>query len=193
MTDHDVTEVWVPVAATGAVPVLLTDSRRLVVAFADEAALPPELPPDCAEWQRLPVEQLAMVFPEDVALFLEPGGQIVELGGPRERATALVRAAAGFQRDEIGMPELMEVFRRSVVYCQAPGDPGFLAHAGTVAVFSSLVTLTQALGDTAWFASTGRDVLDQLPAGYELFLDPLTPHATGIPSTVEGAGRADHA
>ncbi|KAB2343940.1 hypothetical protein [Actinomadura rudentiformis] len=181
----EVGHVWVPAAATGAVPVLQTDDRRIVVAFTSEESLPPELPPGCAEWQHLPVEQLALVFPEDVVLLLEPGGHIMDLDGPRERATALVNAATQYLDKQIDAEDLVDVFRRSIVYCQAGDEPGFLAHAETIAVFSSLITFTQSLGDTAWFSTTGQDVLDQLNDRYELFLDPWTSHATEIPRAVQ--------
>ncbi|MFG2005732.1 hypothetical protein ACGFNU_41950 [Spirillospora sp. NPDC048911] len=184
MMPENVTHVWVPVAPTGAVPVLQTDARRIVVAFTCEETLPPEFPPGCTEWQHLPVEQLALVFPEDVGLYLEPGGHIMDLDAARGRATALVNAATQYLDKQIDAEELADVFRRSVVYCQAGDEPGFLAQAETVAVFSSLITLTQAIGDTAWFSSTGQDVLDQLDDGYELVLDPWTPHATEIPRVV---------
>jgi hypothetical protein len=180
VTLADVAHVWVPVAVGGAVPVLEIDRVRVVVAFAAEESLPEELPPGCSEWQHLPVDQLALVVPEDAALYLEPGGETIDLRGPRECATALVRAAARYQQNEIDMEDLLRVFRRSVVYCRAAERPGFVAHGGMIPVFSSLVTITRVLGDTSWFAATGGEVLDQVRDGYELFLDPGTPHATGI-------------
>jgi hypothetical protein len=44
-------------------------------------------------------------------------------------------------------------------------------------MFSSLMTLARALGDTPWLSTTGKDLLDLLPDGFRLVLDPGTPHA----------------
>lgn len=66
-------------------------------------------------------------------------------------------------------------FLAATVYCERGTDPGFLGlgspHAGVVPVFSSPEQLALARGPVPWFAMTGADLLDQLPAGYDLVLD----------------------
>ena len=70
---------------------------------------------------------------------------------------------------------LHEVFLAAVVYCERGTDPGFQAlgapRAGVVPVFSSPDQLALACGTVPWFSMTGADLLDQLPAGYDLVLD----------------------
>jgi len=71
--------------------------------------------------------------------------------------------------------QLHEAFLRAVVYCERGTDPGFQAlgasRSGVVPVFSSPDKLALARGIVPWFAMTGADLLDQLPAGYDLVLD----------------------
>lgn len=70
---------------------------------------------------------------------------------------------------------LHEVFLRAVVYCERGANPGFqalgAARAGVVPVYSSPDQLALACGTVPWFSMTGADLLDQLPAGYDLVLD----------------------
>lgn len=49
-------------------------------------------------------------------------------------------------------------------------------------MFSSLAALADFAGDTAWFSTTGRDVIDLLPAGHHLVLDPGQPYSIRLPS-----------
>ena len=83
-------------------------------------------------------------------------------------ARDVARGVADFRR-------LHEVLLAAVVYCERGADPGFRAlgvpHAGVVPVFSSVEQLALARGTVAWFSLTGADLLDQLPAGYDLMLD----------------------
>ncbi len=62
-----------------------------------------------------------------------------------------------------------------MVFCQRGTDPGFHAlgapRAGVIPVFSSPDQLALACGTVPWFSMTGADLLDQLPAGYDLVLD----------------------
>ena len=70
---------------------------------------------------------------------------------------------------------LHEAFLTATVYCQRGSGPGFRAlgapRAGVVPVFSSPDQLALASGTVPWFSMTGADLLDQLPAGYDLVLD----------------------
>ncbi|GLZ07268.1 hypothetical protein Acsp03_47340 [Actinomadura sp. NBRC 104412] len=104
------------------------------------------------------------------------------LTAARGRATALVWAAVRVRAGELSMDGLVEVFRRSVVYCEAAEGPGFVVRAGVVPVFSSLLAVAQVLGGVSWFGASGRDVLGQLPGGYRVRLDPGTPHEVSIPA-----------
>jgi hypothetical protein len=70
---------------------------------------------------------------------------------------------------------LHEIFLSAVVHCARGTYPGFQAfgppRAGVVPIFSSPDQLALACGAVPWFALTGADLLDQLPAGYDLVLD----------------------
>ena len=71
--------------------------------------------------------------------------------------------------------ELHRVLLSSTVYCERGERPGFEALGppgeGAVCIFSSLEQLALARGTVDWFALTGADLLDLLPAGYDLLLD----------------------
>ncbi len=79
--------------------------------------------------------------------------------------------------EEQGDPrELFDAFLQARVYCQRPEQPGFIAVGeppdAVIPVFSSLAELGAFAGETDYFSTTGRDVLDLLPQGYDLALDP---------------------
>ena len=75
--------------------------------------------------------------------------------------------------------ELLSVLQGSVVFCEAPETPGVMTvktpEGPLVPVFSSLAELATARGAVAWFSTTGLDLLDLLPAGHDLLLDPAGP------------------
>lgn len=76
----------------------------------------------------------------------------------------------------VGSPrQLHAAFVTSVLYCERGDRPGFQAlgatGAGVVPVFSSPEQLALARGAVGWCAMTGRDLLDQLPPGYDVVLD----------------------
>lgn len=78
--------------------------------------------------------------------------------------------------------ELLEAFLVAELWCEAPSRPGVVPARlpdGTdvVCVHSSPAQLAAARGAVHWFATTGLDLLDQLPAGHDLLLDPVSPHA----------------
>lgn len=84
-------------------------------------------------------------------------------------------AAAG---EPGSVAELHAVFLDATIYCQRPETPGFAAartptddSPGLVWVFSSPAQLAPACGSTPWFSLTGRDLIESLPAGYDLLLD----------------------
>jgi hypothetical protein len=88
-------------------------------------------------------------------------------------AVAAVAAGAG------SVEELHEAFLDATVYCERGERPGFRAlgspGAGTVPVYSSPEQLALARGAVDWFAMQGRDLLTELPEGYDLLLDMAGP------------------
>jgi hypothetical protein len=101
---------------------------------------------------------------------------------------APVRPLADVLRDvEAGAAtaaDLHAAFLAAIVYCERAGRPGFRAlggpDGGVVAVYSSPEQLALARGTVGWFALTGADLLEQLPAGYDLLLDPGGPAPTRL-------------
>jgi SseB protein N-terminal domain len=64
------------------------------------------------------------------------------------------------------------------------GPPG----AGYVAMFSSAATLELHAGECDWASATGRDLLQLVPDGYGIVLDPAGPHAAVLPATAIQSG-----
>jgi hypothetical protein len=96
------------------------------------------------------------------------------MSGPSQQPlTALVRAASSGQ----AAPQaLHDAFLTATVYCERGETPGFRGlgpqGAGLIPVYTSVEQLALARGPVPWFALTGADLLEQLPAGYDLLLDP---------------------
>ena len=90
-------------------------------------------------------------------------------------APSLADVARDVALKAVAPSRLHEAFLAAVVYCERGADPGFRAlgtpRAGVVPVFSSPEQLALARGTVPWFALSGADLLDQLPAGYDLVLD----------------------
>jgi hypothetical protein len=84
--------------------------------------------------------------------------------------------------------DLHAAFLAATVYCErtaAPGAaPGFRALGaagdGLIPVYSSPEQLALARGPVPWFALTGPDLLELLPAGYDLLLDQGGPVPTRL-------------
>jgi hypothetical protein len=87
-------------------------------------------------------------------------------------ARSLAEIAADTPRDPASVHA---AFLAATVYCERGDRPGFRAlgepGAGVVPVFSSVEQLALARGTVDWFATTGADLLSELPAGYDLLLD----------------------
>lgn len=64
------------------------------------------------------------------------------------------------------------------------GPPG----AGYVAMYSSLATLAQHAGECDWASATGHDLLQLVPDGYGIVLDPAGPHPAVLPASALGTG-----
>ena len=75
-----------------------------------------------------------------------------------------------------GVEELHQAFLTATVFLQAGDRPGLMVVGvpphGLVPVWTSEAELARSIGSSAWFSTTGADLLDLLPAGYDLVLDP---------------------
>jgi hypothetical protein len=94
-------------------------------------------------------------------------------GPPSHPLTSVVRdAAAG----TVTPADLHRALLTATVYCERGAEPGFTAwgaaDAGLIPVYTSPEQLARARGTVAWFALTGADLLDLLPEGYDVLLDP---------------------
>lgn len=80
--------------------------------------------------------------------------------------------------------DLHAAFLAATVYCERGAQPGFRALGvpgeGLVPVYSSPEQLALARGTVDWFALTGSELLDLLPAGYDLLLDQGGPAPTRL-------------
>ena len=96
-----------------------------------------------------------------------------DTGGPGRRPLADV--ARGFAAGEADAHALHEAFVAATLWCEAGDRPGFQAlgtpGAGMIPVFTSEIELARAHGAVSWFSTTGSDLLDLVPEGYDLVLD----------------------
>jgi hypothetical protein len=67
----------------------------------------------------------------------------------------------------------------------AAGPPG----AGYVVVHASLRTLATHSGPCDWASAPGADLLDLVPPGYGLLVDPAGPHPAVLPARALSRGR----
>jgi hypothetical protein len=112
--------------------------------------------------------------------------------GQAGASASLREALAGFAGGTVSGEELTETFQRETVFCQRSEQPGFLAvgppGAGLVPVFTSLDELSRYAvtyglhGGIDWLSTTGADVLDLLPDGYGIVVDPAAEHAVTLPA-----------
>lgn len=84
-----------------------------------------------------------------------------------------------------GLHEFDPVFARATVYGRRPARPGVetidVAGRGRwTFVFSTPQRLAAHFGDCAFYATTGADLLDQLPIGIGVMLDPDDEHRLPI-------------
>ena len=103
----------------------------------------------------------------------------------------LAEAARGYAEGTSSAEELEAAFESARVYCRAATETGpcFLAVDDLVPVFSSeeelaryAVARGEAEGIVRWFSTSGRDVLDLLPEGYGVALDPAGAHPLVLPA-----------
>jgi len=149
--------------------------------------------PEGAAWRRSTGRELASRLPEGAGVLVNPGRWQALLPGAELAARVRGEASGGqlagrierFLAGELDGPALHEAFCAAQVFCQAGERPGFLAVDGehgdrVVPVFTSLVALARATGQTAWFSTVGQDVLDLLPDGYDVVVDPGSPHTVRL-------------
>lgn len=96
----------------------------------------------------------------------------------------LAEVAAQTARGDVHPEELLDAFLAATVFCERPERPGFLAvdepEDGVIPVFSSLDEMAAYAGECDWFSTTGRDLLELLPAGYDVVLDAAGEHAAWL-------------
>ena len=102
----------------------------------------------------------------------------------------LAAALAAWRADELDNGQLQVAFDAATVYVQrtttddgraavvAVGQPG----AGCVALFSSLESLAAHAGECDWASAPGRDLVDLVPDGYGVVVDPAGPHPAVLPA-----------
>lgn len=87
----------------------------------------------------------------------------------------LADIAADVARDAASGADLHAALLAATVVCERGERPGFTAlgapDAGLICIYSSVEQLALARGTVAWFELRGADLLDLLPAGYDLMLD----------------------
>lgn len=108
----------------------------------------------------------------------------------RRSHDSLTDVAAGVAAGTASAQELHRAFLAATLWCEAPESPGFVARGrppeAVVAVYSSPEQLAADRGPQRWFSTTGADLLDLLPAGHDLVLDPAGPAPLRLrPSALE--------
>ena len=91
-------------------------------------------------------------------------------------ARPLAEVAADVFAGQATPEELHRTFLVSTLWCQALERPGFVAvevdGAMLIPVFTSPEQLARAYGAVAWFSTSGKDLYELVPEGYDLVLDP---------------------
>jgi len=177
-------EVAYLTAADGAAVV---DEAGRVSVFTEPPA-DPEALPDGTVWRRSTGRVLASHLPEGADVVVNPGRWEALLPAA-EFAARVSGAASGeelvarieeFLAGELDPRALHAAFCAAHVFCQAGDTPGFLAIEDdgdrVVPVFTSLVELARSAGQSAWFSTIGQEVLDLLPDGYDIVVDPGSSH-----------------
>lgn len=92
------------------------------------------------------------------------------------RTRALAEIARGVATGACVPADLHAALLAATVYCERGDGPGFRALGtpgdGLIAVYSTPEQVALARGTVRWFSLTGADLLDLVPAGYDLLLDP---------------------
>lgn len=137
-----------------------------------------EMPDDYVERQPISLNRLSSELPKDVHLYVDERGPLIPVRDLQKVSFALLRAARGRQAGRVGPEKLAEEFRKATVYRQSQETPEPVRPSGTpqIPVFSSQLGLSIFADEVPWTASPGQEVLDLLPDGHALVLDPGQPH-----------------
>jgi hypothetical protein len=104
--------------------------------------------------------------------------------------------AADFKRGLATPDELFEGFLAAWLYSPAPPEPGVFVldvrGKRVVPVFTSETELERFMGQTAWFSTTGLDLLTLLPEGVTMGLDMASSHRLQLDPTAVGLDREVH-
>ena len=102
-------------------------------------------------------------------------------------AAPLAEVAAAVAAGTASPHELHQAFLSATLWCEAPESPRFVARGhppnAVVAVYTSPEQLAADRGAQRWLSTTGVDVLELLPAGPDLVLDPAGPFPLRIKPT----------
>lgn len=108
-------------------------------------------------------------------------------------APALVHVARGLAIGTASADDLHAAFVASTVYCERAERQGFRALGtpgdGVVPAFTSAEQLAIARGPVPWFTLSGAELLDLLPAGYDILLDIGGAHPLRLRPVARGRGR----
>jgi SseB protein N-terminal domain len=108
----------------------------------------------------------------------------------------LAAALAGWAAGQVDTDELQAAFEAAPLFVhRVPGPSGRPAvaalgrqGAGYLAMYSSLATLGAHAGECDWACASGRDLLQLVPAGYGIVLDPAGPHPAVLAATAIQSG-----
>lgn len=111
--------------------------------------------------------------------------------GPRVEPAALEPVLAAWAAGTIGPEQLQAAVDAATLYVQrvqgADGAPASAAYGrpgtGLVAFYPSLEAMAAAVGECDWAGAPGRDLLDLVPGGYGLVVDPGGPHPAVLPAS----------
>jgi hypothetical protein len=165
----------------------LLDADGLVVAFSAPPSDSGSLPAGTS-WQRSSGRALTARVPQGADVVVNPGrweallpaAELAARAAGEASGEALVARIEQFLAGDLDPHALHEAFCAAQVFCQAGERPGFRAVEDdgdrAVPVFTSLVELARFAGQTPWFSTVGQDVLDLLPDGYDIVVDPGWAH-----------------
>lgn len=97
----------------------------------------------------------------------------------------LVRVARDFHAGRVDAEEVRAVFAGAAIWAQRPERPGVLVTELAdglwwAAVFSTPERLAAFAGECAYFSTTGSDLLELLPEGVAVMVDPADEHRLPI-------------
>ncbi len=109
---------------------------------------------------------------------------------PGDQPAGLGPVLAAWAAGAVDAERLQAAFDAATLYVQrvlgADGRPAIAAYgrpgAGHVAFYSSLEAMAAAVGECDWAGARGRDLVDLVPDGYGLVLDPVGPHLAALPA-----------